>query len=314
MTGATKLTAREPAFLHLAPRAVHRPWGGQRIAQRFGWDQAQSIGEWWLASSYPGTETALRDGDADLATWLDEIGRDRGCPGAEQFPVLLKFLDAEQILSLQVHPDDEVAVRHGLPNGKTEAWHVLEAERNACVYLGTAPGVTCSELLDRIEAGASDDEVLSMMNRLSVRPGDTLLVEAGTVHAIAGGLSLYEVQQNSDATYRIHDWGRGREVHLAQSREAVRDVAAPKVIHPDVGNSWTTLVDTPAFRLDRAQPEFALELDPDGPYALLTVVSGEGEIRAEGGAHTHITAGDTLVILEPVDLRGTSLDLLVVRS
>ncbi len=317
MTGATKLTTSPPAFLHLEPRPVLRPWGGRRIAQRFGWNAEQAIGEWWLASSYPGTETSLRDGSGDLAHWLDAVGVECGCPGAADFPVLLKFLDAEQVLSLQVHPNDEVAARHGLPNGKTEAWHVLDADHNASVFLGTAPGVSCQQLLDRIEDGASDDEVRSLMNRLSVAPGDTIYVEAGTIHAIDGGISLFEVQQNSDATYRIHDWGRGRDVHLAQTRDAMIDCPTPSAIRPAVGNEWTELLNTPAFQLHRANPHFTLDVDPQGPYALLTVLSGEGEIQAGArdgkGAKAELKPGETLLVFELAELRGSGLDVLLVR-
>ncbi len=312
MTGATSLTARQPAFLKLQPRAVERPWGGRRLAQRFGWSDDRRIGEWWIASSYPGVETGVLDHDGDLADWLDGPGRERGVPGAKDFPVLLKFLDAEQRLSLQVHPDDVVAAAHGLPRGKTEAWHVLEAARGACVYLGTAAGVTCAELLDRVEAGASDDEVVALMNRVEVQPGDTLFVEAGTVHALDAGVTIFEVQQTSDATYRIHDWGRGRDVHLAAARDAVVDRAPPAPVRETASGEWSPLVRADAFRLDRARPDFALSLDPADDWALLTVVSGEGRVQC--GRHgLHVDAGDTLLVLEPMELRGTGLDLLAVR-
>lgn len=290
-----------------------RPWGGRRVARRFGWDVDSAVGEWWLASCYPGVETALHKAPGNLATWLDKEGRARGCPGSLDFPILLKFLDAEETLSLQVHPNDDVAVRHGLPCGKTEAWHILDADSSACVYLGTAPDTTCAQLMSSVEAGASDEDVLSMMNRLSVRPGDTLYVQAGTLHAIAGGVSLFEVQQNSDATYRVHDWGRGRDLHLEQARDAMVDGPPCQAIRPEVGHGWTTLVDCPAFRLSRAKPESSLKVEPEGGYALLTLLAGEGELRAEGGAHTEISAGDTLLVLGELELAGTGLDLLQVK-
>jgi mannose-6-phosphate isomerase len=292
---------------------VPRPWGGRRIAQRFGWDASEPCGEWWLASSYPGTETALRDGSGDLARWLDGPGRALGCPTAADFPVLLKFLDAEEILSLQVHPDDAVARAHGLPNGKTEAWHILDAAPDAEVYIGTAQGVSCTQLLDSIEAGATDDDIRSMMNRVNVQAGDTVFVGAGTIHALAGGVSLFEVQQNSDATYRIHDWGRGREVHLAKTRDAMIDGPPPTPSNPTLAaDAWTSLVDCDVFRLDRARPDGSLGFGPDGSFGLLTVLAGEGRVHGSESS-APLVPGDTLLVLEPVRVEGDALDLLAVQ-
>src|SRR5205814_6284758 len=119
-------------------------------------------GEWWLASCRPEAPTLLAGGASSLAQWLDGPGRTLGGPSGAEFPLLLKFLDSDAILSLQVHPDDATAARHGLPRGKTEAWHVLHAEPGARVFLGTAPGVSCSRLLDRVAAGADDAEITAL--------------------------------------------------------------------------------------------------------------------------------------------------------
>ncbi|MDG2148596.1 MAG: class I mannose-6-phosphate isomerase [Planctomycetota bacterium] len=304
---------REPPFLQLTPRAVLRPWGGSRVARRFGWDAGSAVGEWWLASCYPGMETALHETAGNLATWLETEGRALNCPEAIDFPILLKFLDAEETLSLQVHPNDDVAARHGLPGGKTEAWHILDADANACVYLGTAPGTTCAEIMSRIEAGASNEDVLSMMNRLAVRAGDTLFVKAGTLHAIAGGVSLFEVQQNSDATYRMHDWGRGRALHLEQARDAMIDGPPSQIIRPEVGQDWTTLVDCSAFQLSRAKPNAPIKIAPTDGYALLTLLAGTGELQGKQGTQATLSAGDTLLVLDEVELAGADLDLLLVQ-
>jgi len=333
VTGATLRTASEPAFLLLAPRAVPRPWGGRRIAQRFGWDTSEPCGEWWLASSYPGTETALASApdtspaaaargqrgaaaagsSTTLATWLDGPGRRRGCPSAADFPVLLKFLDAEERLSLQVHPDDAVAQRHGLRRGKTEAWHILEASPGAVVHLGLAAGVTSAQLMAALRAGAGTDEVLALMAHVPVQAGDTISVPAGTVHALEGGLALFEVQQNSDATYRMHDWGRGRELHLERAADALRDRPAPAPLRSAAAaGGWTRLVDGPAFRLSRARVGGGrLDYRPEAAFGLLTVVAGSGQVLA-GSQQTALRAGDTLLVLQGVELHGRGLDVLAV--
>lgn len=299
-------------FLPLSRLPVERPWGGRRVARRFGWDAAAAIGEWWLASAYPGAVTALADGTG-LDAWLDEAGAERGLPAAAAFPLLVKFLDAEEVLSVQVHPDDEVARRHGLARGKTEAWHVLEAAPGAELFLGLAEGVSARNLFDAIEGGATPDDVADLLRRVPARAGDTWLVEAGTIHAVGPGVSIFEIQQNSDATYRIYDWDRkpARELHIAEAREASRDVPPVRPCQPSPGaDGWDTLVDGDCFRLARAAVDGALDLAPRGAFATLTVLHGQATVAS--GEHTAtLAAGETALVLDPVSVSGAGLDLIV---
>jgi mannose-6-phosphate isomerase len=303
--------------LPLEPLPVARPWGGRRAAPRFGWRDAGPvgagpIGEWWLASCHPGSVSPLADparaGAADLPGFLAGPGRALGLPAAADFPLLVKFLDCEEVLSLQVHPDDATARRQGLPRGKTEAWHVLAAEPGASVWLGTAPGVTAAQLLERVAAGAGDDEIRALLRRVPVAPGDTLVVRAGSIHAIGPGLLIYEVQQSSDTTWRIHDWGRGRPVQLSQAREASRDLAdeAPRRASDAAG--WQELARTPAFTLRRARVEGELDVAPAGPFAILTSL-GAGTLTA-GGATLELRPGTTLLLVGPARLSGRGLNVL----
>ena len=314
-----------PLCLPLQPLPVARPWGGRRVARRFGWrpgpdvvpggggDAAGGpIGEWWLASTYPGAVSPLRGHDMDLGQWLAGPGavlRRR----ADSFPLLVKFLDTDQVLSLQVHPSDEVARHQGLPRGKTEAWYVLEAEPEAGVYVGTADGVKVADLLDRVEAGADDAAVRAALRFVPLQTGDTLLVDAGTVHAVGPGLTLYEVQQNSDTTWRIHDWGRGRDVHLARAREAAVDHPPPQVLRRKPrGDEWTPLIRGTAFALWHARPGYELELTPAADFAVVTVLAGHGEAVSHDEA-IPLTAGDTLLVIGEATLLGDDLDLLCVE-
>jgi mannose-6-phosphate isomerase len=250
-----------------------------------------------------------------------------GLPAPADFPLLVKFLDSEQLLSLQVHPDDAVAARQGLPRGKTEAWVVLEAEPGAGVYLGTAEGVAAATLLDRVAAGAGDDEVRSLLRRIEVGPGDVLLVRAGTVHAIGPGLAIFEVQQNSDTTWRIHDWGRGRPVHLAQARQAARDLAPPVVLRAAArgaaaagagagagAGAWQSLLATDAFTLRAARVSGRQALGVPRRYALLTVLEGHGRLSQAGRpeGRLELAPGDTVFVHEPAVLEGEALSVLVV--
>jgi len=308
-------------FVPLQRLAVERPWGGRRVGRRFGWGDAAAVGEWWLASAYPGAVTALAhagSGDSSAAptgldAWLDAAAGARGLPAAADFPLLVKFLDAEQVLSVQVHPDDAVARRHGLPNGKTEAWHIVEAAPGAELFIGLAEGVTTARLFDAIEAGASSDAVTALLRRVPATAGDTWLIEAGTIHAVGPGVALFEVQQNSDATYRIHDWDRkpARALHLDAARDASRDVAPvqPRRAVPGA-DGWDTLVDGPCFRLARAAVDGALDLAPRGAFATLTVLHGQATVAS--GEHTAtLAAGETALALDPVSVSGAGLDLIV---
>ncbi len=315
--------AARPLFLE--PRSVARPWGGRRVASRYGWSAgSETIGEWWLASSYPGTETTVRGQRADLALWLDGPGSELGCPSGSQFPLLLKFLDCGEVLSAQVHPDDMTASMFELPCGKTEAWHVLDAEPGAGVYLGLARGVKADDFFDAIQDGATDDAVRRMLHFIEAKPGDTFHVAAGTVHAVGGGLSLFEVQQNSDTTYRIHDWGRGRDIHLEEARASTLDVGPGRAIDtasaPTDADGWATLVSDPAFVMRRgalgAGSTRRCGIAPGRNFALLTVLSGTGTLRTEvdgdGIDAAPLQPGDTALLFGPSDIVAASdLDILV---
>ncbi len=313
----------------LAPRPVARPWGGHTLGPGFGWaprgaDVAEApstrgdslddapIGEWWLASCLPSAPTCLRDSPETLAQWLDRHGPELGIPAAAAFPLLLKFLDCEQRLSVQVHPDDAVAVRQGLPCGKSEAWHILRASPSASVWLGTAPGVRTSDLLDAAAAGASNEQVLRLLRRVEVQAGDTLFVAGGTVHAIGPGLQLFEVQQSSDTTWRIHDWGRGRQLHLPQAREACVDGPAEQPRRaPVVADRWTMLIGEAAFGLRRTIVQSGLSFAPRGGFGFVVALAGSGTVSAADCVHV-VRPGDTLLVSGEVNIAGHDLQLLAV--
>jgi len=310
--GAVSGQSGHVPLLALGVVGVKRPWGGTRIARRFGWDTAAPHGEWWLLSCHPRALTPVRGGPS-LAEWVDGPGQALGLPPAAVFPLLLKFLDAEQDLSVQVHPDEAMAKRHGLPHGKTEAWHILEADDQAWLAMGTAEGRTALDLSEAVAADEGDERVLECLSRQKARSGDTWLVEAGTIHALGAGIGCFEVQQNSDITYRIYDWNREprRELHLAMAREAAIDASRGRSVGDQVdAEGWTTLLDEPAFRLSRSRPTATLELVPRSTFASLTVLAGTGTVNA-GAVSIDLTPGCTLLVFEAAAVSGQGLDLLV---
>jgi mannose-6-phosphate isomerase len=280
-------------------------WGGRALAHVLGIDlpPGQAIGETWELYDRPGTSSRLRGESRTLADLLRAdpvavLGAPIAARTGGRLPILLKFLDARDVLSVQVHPDDELARAAG-DNGKNEAWVVLHAEPDGRIRRGVRPGVTP----DQFAAAASSAAIESLLLELRPKPGDAIAIPAGTVHAIGPGVVVFEVQQNSDVTYRLYDWGRPREVHLAEAMAAVR-LAPPAaeaeavVGLPDGGERIVAMRDFAVrrYRLAAGQ-ELHLEL-PDR-FATVTVLAGGGELRwqAENGPTSRtIARGDTALL------------------
>lgn len=258
----------------LTPSRVGRPWGGGR----FGTVGDEPVGEIWVS----GDDATLPDGRT-----LAEAGI------AESVP-LVKVLDVAAQLSVQVHPADPLARELYGPRavGKHEAWVVLEAERDVSVALGLADP-------ERIEDLFSGDQarVAAALARTPVTVGTVINVAPGTVHAPTAGILLYEVQQRSDLTYRIFDWGRSRPLHLAEARRAIRPEASVALNRLPHGFGCTDLIDPPApFRLEFCRPgDGGLDLRLEG-RAVLSVIGGELAVDGSplgSGEHSLLEPGGT---------------------
>lgn len=214
------------------------------------------------------------------------------------FPLLVKFIDAADWLSLQIHPDAEAAARLG-GQAKTECWVVVEAAADAFLYLGLAPGRTARDLAEAL-AAARPEEVL---RRIPVTAGDCLFVPAGTVHAIGPGIVLAEVQQNSNTTYRLSDWNRPRAangtprpLHVEAGLSCVRtDPRAgrsdPAPARPLPGGAAETLVSCETFVLERIVLSGPFAPPADGVPLCLGVLAGRGRVSGEADA-TAFAPGD----------------------
>src|SRR6185312_9944608 len=212
--------------LTFRPIFKERVWGGRAIERLYGKQLPPGvpIGESWEISDRPGDASVIANGPLagkDLR-WLMEnherelLGKAKSAKG--RFPLLIKILDAQEKLSLQVHPPAEKAAElKGEP--KTEAWYIADAAPGAELYVGLKRGVTRAEFERKIKTG----EVAECFHRLPVKAGDTMFLPSGRVHAIGAGLVIFEIQQNSDTTYRVFDWNRvgldkkPRELHVAES-------------------------------------------------------------------------------------------------
>jgi mannose-6-phosphate isomerase len=213
-----------------------------------------------------------------------------------QSPLLIKVLFAKEKLSVQVHPDDKMAQKYGDPRGKTECWYALAAEPGAEVAVGLKPGVTLDQVREGIHAGTLE----ASLNMVQVAAGDVVFVDAGTVHAIWPGSILLETQQNCDLTYRMYDYGRGRELHIEKSLEATKLVTRAGKVQPTALADRTILIDADYFCVERIPvsgsrtsdslrgPELTNKAEPAAGLAYLFAAFGAGRIAGEG--------------FEPVDL------------
>jgi len=205
---------------------------------------------------------------------------------ARRFPLLIKLLDCAQWLSLQVHPNDQLAMELEGPGqfGKTEAWHILDAEPDAKLIAGLKPDTPPGQLAESIRTGT----VIDHAQYVNVKEGDTVFMPAGTLHALGPGLLVYEVQQTSDWTYRVYDWGRPatekRPLHIDKSIRATRaDFTAPITPPPAAGDGTRhVLVECEYFTLEMLSAKTnAIELDTgEQSFHAITVIEGRAVLRA----------------------------------
>ncbi len=218
-----------------------RPWY-DRVAE------GDPIGEVWLTGDECSVATGPHSGKRLAALFKEEHAALLGAeaPVADS-PLLIKTIFAREKLSVQVHPDDAMARKYGEPRGKTECWYVLEAQPGAEVAVGLKSGTTLVQIEEKIRAGTLEQR----LNMLPVAAGDTIYVDAGTVHAIWPGSILLETQQNSDVTYRMYDYGRPRQLHIEKSLEATKFVTRAGKVAPIELADRTVLIDVPYFRMER---------------------------------------------------------------
>jgi mannose-6-phosphate isomerase len=285
--------------------ALPKVWGGRMLAKALGiaLPPDVDVGETWELYDRPEGSSRLRGRTttiADLMATASEPLLGEGVPAAHgrRFPLMLKFLDARDALSVQVHPDDALAAADD-DSGKNEACVVLHAGPGARFIRGLRPGVDRARFLAAV--GTPQLEELLWSFRPEV--GDTIHIPPGTIHAIGPGLVVFEVQQNSDLTYRIHDWGRGRAVHV-QKAAAAADAqptpsARPVVAPTPLADGGTELVATRDFRVRRYALKQRFELRPDGRFCTVTCVAGGGTLWWPGervNGTLALATGDTALV------------------
>jgi mannose-6-phosphate isomerase len=302
------------------PIFKERVWGGREIQRLFGkpLPPGAPIGESWEISDRPGDASVIANGPLagkDLRWLMENHARellgDAKPTGKNWFPLLCKILDAREKLSLQVHPSaDQAAALGGEP--KTEMWFIADAAPGAELYVGLKRGVTRAEFEKKIRTG----EVAGCLHRIPVRAGDAMYLPGGRVHTIGAGLVIFEIQQNSDTTYRVFDWnrtgldGRPRELHVAESLASIDfndfEPALVENKYADAGKiQKRPLVSTPQFNVEAWKLNFdANDLLSQEKLQIVAVMGGRVALKANGTS-LNLSAGQFCLI--PASLERTEI-------
>lgn len=236
-----------------------RVWGGSRLKKT-----DPPTGEDWVLSVRDDDNSIVTNGEYAGKTLSDVLGV-RG-----KFPLLIKFIDSKETLSIQVHPDDETAARMGGEGGKSEMWYIIDALPGSYIYLGMKEDADIEEFRETVLNG---DDPTPYLEKISVRSGECYYIPAGTPHAIGGGNYICEVQQNCDTTFRMYDYGRPRELHLEAAAKSLKKIDLPKPTKSGV------LAECEYFRAELIEVDGSAEIcaKRDG-FISLTLVSGEASI------------------------------------
>ena len=271
------------AIYKLIPECKDYVWGGSKLKSEYGKQTQNEIcAESWELSFHKDGLTRVEGGKA-LAEVVHKNELGSNLKDFEFFPALNKFIDAKQNLSVQVHPSDIYALKNEGSYGKTEMWYIVEAEEGAGIYLGFNRDVTKEEY----EQAIKENKLTDILNFYEVKAGECYFIPSGTVHAIGAGCLIYEVQQNSNITYRVYDYGRGREVHVEKAL-AVSNLNK----HENITLNGEALGVSKYFTVKKLSVSGDKSLKTDGKtFYFLTVVKGSGSI---GGLA--VQKGDSLFV------------------
>src|SRR5713101_7396531 len=291
----------------MQPAFDPRPWGTLDLSPIYPNHKfEEKIGEAWLTGDAGKVANGPLSGQS-LADLTVEYGRELVGDAAldpKRFPLLLKFLFPHEKLSVQVHPDDEVARRVGQPWGKAECWYVAHAKPGTQVALGLKEGVTRAQFELAIHQKRADE----LLNWINIYPGEMIYVAGGTVHTLGPGSILVETQQQSDTTYRLYDYGRPRELHLKEGLAAVKErTASGKVLRAAPGkangknNRHESLISSPYFVVEMfelKEPHKFRTNDETGKRSvqILVAVEGCGIVEAPGMEPVTLAKGDAVVV------------------
>ena len=286
-------------------------WGGDKIIPfKHLDDHLDNVGESWEISGVPGNETVVADGEY-AGKKLNElvieqkdklVGKANYERFGDEFPLLIKFIDARQALSIQVHPTDEIAKRQGKERGKTEMWYIMDSDKDAKLYSGLKMQITPEQYKAMVE----DDTITDALAQYEVKENDCFFLPAGRIHAIGTGCFLAEIQQTSDVTYRIYDFkrkdkdGNYRQLHTKEAAECIDYTVLPdyRQNYTPAKNQGVSMVQCPYFNtavydLDEPMTLDYSELDS---FVILIGLKGEAKITDNEGNEITLQGGESIVV------------------
>ncbi len=288
--------------LKFKPIYKHRIWGGQKLRTVFGKDlpKGEKIGESWELADLPDDKSVISNGELAGQTLSWAVTKyPKEVTGDENFklpfPLLIKFLDTQDILSVQVHPDPETCRRMGKGEPKTECWYIIDAKRAGFIYKGLKPGVT----KEKLAVASNKGTVENLLQKVPVSPGECHFLPAGTAHSIGPGLLIAEIQTPSDTTYRFFDFnrvddtGKPRQLHIEEALESVHFGRADELSVTTIGR----LVECEYFKIDKGHQAKDCELLlSSGEMKTLIILSGGGTITDSRQRPVGFKPGDCILV------------------
>ena len=309
----------EPLFLQSVMQ--EKIWGGTKLRDEFGYEiPSDKVGEYWAISAHPHGVSTIKNGRF-AGMGLDQLYAEHrelfGNSSEPVFPLLTKILDANDWLSVQVHPDDHYAMEHEGELGKTECWYVIAADEGAEIIYGHN-AKSREELRQQIEKKEWD----KLLTKVPVKDGDFFYVPSGTMHAIGSGILILETQQSSDTTYRVYDFDRKdtkgnlRELHLEKSID-VLNIGAPANSRPVTVKAddlmSTLLVASDFFAVYKWEVSGKVDIEKTAAYLLVSVLAGQGVLTVDGETYP-IAKGDHFILPSDVEewtFEGKDLEMIV---
>lgn len=292
------------SILKLKPSCKDYIWGGHRLAEEYGIQSDKDVlAEAWVLSCHPDGPCVIVNGPnagKTLAQYIQENGSQAlgtHCRRFRDFPILIKFIDAAQNLSVQVHPGNRYALAEEHQYGKTEMWYVMDAAPNSFLYYGFKREVSQEEFARRIQ----EDTLLEVLNAVPVQKGDVLFIESGTIHAIGAGILIAEIQQNSNVTYRVYDYGwvgkdgKKRDLHIEKALAVTNRVPILRS-----GRSYPHVADCDYFTVDRLNLDGSVMRKVEGAvnedsFVSILIMNGKGSISC-GGEQVPYQKGDSVFL------------------
>ena len=278
-------------------------WGGTTLKERYNKRTTlEKVAESWELSTHKDGVSTIKGGQYNGLAFSEYIEINKGCLGAsaekfKYFPILIKFIDADGNLSVQVHPDDDYALKVEGEYGKTEMWYVVEADEGAYLYYGVIKGISKSEFKKRIQ----NNTLIEILNKVEVKKGDVFFIESGTIHAIGKGIVICEIQQNSNTTYRVYDYGRvdknnkPRQLHIEKAIEVANLHPSP-VLRPVKSQNDVVLASCDYFTVRKLTPYSGMSVQiTDNCFHSLIITDGSGVLQLNDQALS-LQKGDSVFI------------------